>query len=142
MRYYATSENLKYDFIVHPNANPDAIQLELQGALLSLENNEIHIHTSVGTVVEKKPFVYQIINGKLKEIESNYVLNGQTISFELGKYNSDYELIIDPEIAFSTYIGMGYTLDLSVALIALSYFGRLIWSIGYLPDLINDFNEL
>jgi len=47
-----------------------------------------------------------------------------------------------PAVAFSTYIGMGYTLDLSVALIALSYFGRLIWSIGYLPDLINDFNEL
>lgn len=47
-----------------------------------------------------------------------------------------------PAVAFSTYIGLGYTLDLSVALIALSYFGRLIWSIGYLPDLINDLNEL
>ena len=47
-----------------------------------------------------------------------------------------------PAVAFSTYIGMGYTLDLSVALIALSYFGRLIWSISYLPDLINDLNEL
>ena len=47
-----------------------------------------------------------------------------------------------PAVAFSTFIGMGYTLDLSVALIALSYFGRLIWSIGYLPSLINDLNEL
>lgn len=47
-----------------------------------------------------------------------------------------------PAIAFTTYIGMGYTLDLSVALIALSYFGRLIWSIAYLPELINDFNEV
>ena len=47
-----------------------------------------------------------------------------------------------PAVAFSTYIGLGYTLDLSVALIALSYFGRLIWSIGYLPDLMNDLNEL
>lgn len=41
-----------------------------------------------------------------------------------------------PAVAFSTFIGMGYNLDLSVALIALSYFGRLIWSIAYLPDLI------
>ncbi len=105
VRYYATSENLKYDFIVKPNADPEAIQLSVEGADISLQNNEIHIRTSVGTVVEKKPFVYQIINGKLKEIESNYVLNDQTISFELGKYNSDYELIIDPEIAFSTFIG-------------------------------------
>ncbi len=47
-----------------------------------------------------------------------------------------------PAVAFSTYIGMGYTLDLAVALIALSYFSRLIWAIGYLPDLLNDFNEL
>jgi len=47
-----------------------------------------------------------------------------------------------PAVAFSTYIWLGHTLDLSVALIALSYFGRLIWSIGYLPDLINDLSEL
>jgi hypothetical protein len=47
-----------------------------------------------------------------------------------------------PAVAFSTYIGMGYTLDLAVALIALSYFGRLIWSIAYLPDLISQYNEL
>src|SRR5690606_2706553 len=49
---------------------------------------------------------YQIIEGRHIEVKSRYKLIDQILTFEFPEgYNSEYELIIDPELVFATYSG-------------------------------------
>jgi Beta-propeller repeat len=46
------------------------------------------------------------VNGVRRDIEGGYVLNGrQQIGFRLGAYDRSQTLVIDPVIAYSTYLG-------------------------------------
>jgi gliding motility-associated-like protein len=106
---YSGTHSVKYDFIVKPGGRPEDIHLRLEGAQVTLESTkegkQLHIHTSVNDVIEKPPFAYQLINGSMTEVECEFVLQNNEISFRLGRYDNRYDLVIDPEIAFSTYIG-------------------------------------
>jgi gliding motility-associated-like protein len=106
---YSGNSNVKYDFIVRAGADPDKIKIEFEGADVKLdgprESAEIVVTTTVNEIREKAPYAYQLIDGKLVEVFCRYELKHQKLSFVLGNFNSDYDLIIDPEIAFSTYIG-------------------------------------
>lgn len=114
--YSADDNNLKYDFIVAPNADPNQIQLQYNGVnSTSLENGSLVIETSVNKLVEQKPYAYQIINGKQKEVKCNFKLTNHVLSFDFPKgYNKTVPLIIDPALIFASYSGStidnwGYT---------------------------------
>lgn len=47
------------------------------------------------------PKAYQDKNN----IEANYITNGNTYQFQIGNYNQNQELIIDPILKYSTYLG-------------------------------------
>ena len=108
LKVYAAGQNLKYEFIVAPNANPNQITMEYLGALqLKIEDSgDLHVDASVAGITEKKPIVYQNISGKQVFISSRYKLNGKKLSFTLLEgYDPCYELVIDPLLIFSTYSG-------------------------------------
>lgn len=109
VRMYSVSGGLKYDWIVAPGAAASDIRIAIEGAEWELQKSErgvdLCITTSVQRIVEKQPYAYQIIDGKMKEVRCNYRLNNGVVSFELGRYNQQLPLVIDPEVAFSTYIG-------------------------------------
>jgi gliding motility-associated-like protein len=109
MVVYSSGSNLKYDWIVKPGGNPEQIQVVLEGATWSLrkaeEGSEVVIETSVQTIIEKAPYAYQLIDGRLVEVPCEYRMRGQVLSYELGSYDTGKPLVIDPEVAFSTYIG-------------------------------------
>lgn len=99
---------LKYEFRVQPGANPALIKVNYHGAdqLKLTKNGTIEIETSLGKLIEEKPFAYQIKNGKIVEVNCSFVLSDkQTITYELGNYDSELELIIDPVLIFATYSG-------------------------------------
>ena len=106
---YSSNGNVKYDFIVRAGASPNDIVIEMDGANMQLESvdsaNELVIKTSVNEVREKAPYAYQIINGALQEVKCHYKLVHGKLQFSVGKYNHALDLVIDPEIVFSTYIG-------------------------------------
>ena len=106
VHYYQKGNHLKYDFIVHPNGNAASIAMELDGAEnLSLRKGDLVIPTSVGDLIQKAPYSYQIIQGKFKEVRCEYVLHNGVVSLDLGNYDHDYDLIIDPELIFASYSG-------------------------------------
>lgn len=117
LKFYSADNNtLKYDFIVHSNANPSDIQLKYDGVdKIYLEKGSLVIETSVNKLVEQKPYAYQIINGKQKEVKCNFKLSNNVLSFEFPKgYNKYHPLIIDPALIFASYSGStidnwGYT---------------------------------
>jgi RHS repeat-associated protein len=108
LRYHGDQQQLEYDFIVSPNTNTDVIRLQIEGVeKLSLnQHGDLILKTSQGELHHKKPIIYQDINGERINIEGNYLLaDNQTVSFHVGDYDPEYELIIDPVLDYSTYLG-------------------------------------
>lgn len=109
MVVYSSGNHLKYDWIVQPGGNPDDIRLSLEGAEWQLrkspEGVEVVIETSVQTIIEKQPFAYQLVNGQMVEVPCDYRMRNNVLSYEVGAYDTSKPLVIDPEVAFSTFIG-------------------------------------
>ncbi len=113
---YENNYLVKYDFVIHPGAQADAIELEYTGQEeLSLHEDNLIIRTSVNKVFEVKPYAYQIIDGEKVSVECNFKLHGNRLSYKIkGKYRNDLDLVIDPVLIFSSYSGStsdnwGYT---------------------------------
>ncbi len=105
-KIYNHENQLKYDFIVSANANPDVIQLQYEGANVFLEHGNLHVRTTLGEMIEQRPYAYQVINGKKKEVPCEYILENNILGFSFPEgYDSGKELIIDPLLIFSTYSG-------------------------------------
>ena len=100
---YTTPKGLKYDFIVHPHADPNQIQLRFthQEAITLQEDGSLDLTTSMGTFTEQAPISYQ---GK-KAIKTAFHLDGQVVQFELEAYDKAQTLIIDPYLIWGTYYG-------------------------------------
>ncbi len=108
LRYHGDQRQLEYDFIVAPGVNTDDIQLQFSGVdLLRIgEEGQLVIETAQGTLQHKKPIVYQDISGERITVEGNYLLSeNKIVSFKLGQYDPNHELIIDPILDYSTYLG-------------------------------------
>ncbi len=99
--------NLKYDFRVAPGAPTSVIGIRYQGASkVELRQGNLYIATSVGELIEKRPYAYQYINGTKTEVPCRYAMMQDRITFEFPRgYDSCYELIIDPLLIFSTFSG-------------------------------------
>lgn len=105
---YSTGPSMKYDFILQPGANADAIKLFYEGTDgISLDNTgNLLVKTSLGTITEQKPYAWQEIDGERIPVPCNYKVKGKYLTFQFPKgYNKKYSLIIDPVLIFSSYSG-------------------------------------
>ncbi len=100
-------EQLKYEFHVSPEANPNDILLQYVGQdkIYVNRKGDLVVKTKLGEIIEQKPYAYQIINGKIKEVTCSFVVEENKVHFKLGKYSSFADLIIDPVLIFATYSG-------------------------------------
>lgn len=100
-------EQLKYEFHLDKGVDPSVISLEYVGqkTIRIDENGDLVVTTELGDVIEKKPYAYQILNGKIVNVDCRFVLNNSRIEFELGAYSEFAPLIIDPILVFATYSG-------------------------------------
>lgn len=107
LKVYASGQNVKYDFAVAPGGDPTVIRMVYQGAdSIRLDDGDLHISTSLASVVEKKPVTWQWIEGKKVYVPSSFRLDGNVVSFDFPDgFDACYELIIDPLLIFSTFSG-------------------------------------
>jgi len=108
LRFDIKSDRLKYEYHVLPEGDPEQILIEISHAeSIKLKDGSLVFTTSIGEVYDAAPFVYQISDlGSIQRVVSQYQLDGNIISFSFPEgYDTSRELIIDPEISFSTYIG-------------------------------------
>jgi PKD repeat protein len=106
-RVSSLGNNLKYDFIVKPGANPAQIRIEYDGVEgIEKLDDELEIKTIVGSLTEQKPYSYQAIDNKRQTVPSEYQLKDNIVSFSFpGNYDQAREMVIDPLLIFSTYSG-------------------------------------
>jgi hypothetical protein len=124
--YYGNQRQLEYDFVVQPGADPRRIRLALPSAanlrdkpaVRSDRNGDLVVSTSGGEVRFHKPVVYQpgtgdgalsrvarVWTADSRFVDGRYLLSGNRISFEVANYDKTRPLVIDPTLAYSTYLG-------------------------------------
>jgi beta-propeller repeat-containing protein len=99
---------LKYEFRLAPGADPSKIKLAYAGATgLSLaEGGALLVKTPTGSIRDAAPRSYQRIGGHGAAVDSRYVLSGSNrYGFALGSYDTTRPLVIDPGLAYSTFLG-------------------------------------
>src|SRR5438552_455501 len=106
--YYGNQRQLEHDFVVSPGADPKAITLAFEGmdgvAIDGL--GDLVLRADGGEVRLRKPVVYQEQNGQRAVIPTRYVLKAERqVAFEVAAYDATKPLIIDPVLAYSTYLG-------------------------------------
>jgi hypothetical protein len=131
IRYYFDKGSLRYDFIVHPNADPNQIKFTLRGQdnVYTKGESKLCFTTRFGEVQMTDLHTYQ----ENKTITSQFVKNGDTWQFDIGTYDKSRTLIIDPLI-FSTYIGGSnddYGFDIAIDAVGNSYITGTTLSTNY-----------
>jgi RHS repeat-associated protein len=109
MRYYGNDQHqVEYDFVVSPGVNSRTIQLAFTGpqsVTLDRQGNLV-LTTSFGNVVEHAPIMYQTVNGVRKPVTGGYVVpDAAHVAFQVGSYNPNLPLVIDPFLSYATYLG-------------------------------------
>ena len=114
--YYGNQGQLEYDFRVAPGAEPGQIALSFNGASAHIDagnSGDLVLSTANGDVHFHAPHIYQLapesgntpgnkgtsIAGSFRQLADN------KIGFTIGNYDHNRELVIDPTLSYSTYLG-------------------------------------
>ncbi|OGD22760.1 MAG: hypothetical protein A2W03_03275 [Candidatus Aminicenantes bacterium RBG_16_63_16] len=126
LAYSGTANRLKYEFIVHPGADPSRVRLAYRGVegISVDQEGRLEVRTPAGGFKDDVPVAYQDIGGARKSVSLGYKqatrnrVDGEAFSeegtlggahvygFEVGDYDSTQPLVLDPALfIFSGYIG-------------------------------------
>jgi len=106
--YYGNGRQLEHDFVVAPGADPSLIRLAVEGAgKMELDaRGDLVLRDGTGDVHLRKPVAYQEVDGVRRSVAGGFALTDkQQVGFELGDYDRDEPLVIDPVLVYSTYLG-------------------------------------
>ncbi|MEO6302557.1 MAG: T9SS type A sorting domain-containing protein [Bacteroidia bacterium] len=104
--YTINESGLKYDFVVRPGGDPKQIQLRYIAAdSLNLnEENGLTITNPLGKITDANPVSF--IKETKQNIKTNFVMEKNTVSFNVENYDPTKTLIIDPFVRmWGTYFG-------------------------------------
>jgi PKD repeat protein len=107
LKLYTSGSSVKYDLLVKPGGHLNKIELAYSGLdSLQLKEKNLHMKTSLGEIIEMKPYVYQEHNGKRTDIPCKFNLKSNRVTFDLEhRHDPSATLVIDPLIIFSAYSG-------------------------------------
>jgi len=112
IKFYGNNKNIEHDIIVSPGGNLKDVRFAYKGikGLEITKKGDLRARLADGEIRIKKPIVYQVIKGKRKTIEGNYrILKGEdgsfTYGYDVASYDHTKELVIDPVLTYSTYLG-------------------------------------
>ncbi|MGB9493087.1 MAG: SBBP repeat-containing protein [Terriglobales bacterium] len=120
--YYGNDRDLEYDFRVAPGADASQIALSFQGASARLDNGDLVLSTNGGDIRFHAPHIYQQpsqqqaangqqanqpsgTNQQIDVAGSFHLLAANKVGFTVGPYDHSRELVIDPTLSYSTYLG-------------------------------------
>jgi hypothetical protein len=116
LSYSGTVDRLKYEFLVHPGADPGRIRLACRGATEVTVNpaGELEISTPARGILDERPYAYQDTGGRREEVVASYLLTTRTpeqpdthgYGFRVGEYDRSKPLVLDPAVlVYAGFIG-------------------------------------
>ncbi len=106
--YYGNQQQMEYDFVVAPGADPGAIAFRVVGAdqLQIDQQGDLVLRLGATQVRQRLPVIYQVIAAERKPVPGGYRLKDpQTVAFEFGCYDPNWPLVIDPVLSYSSFLG-------------------------------------
>jgi len=107
--YYGNQQQLEFDLLVRPGADPEAIRLKIAGAgRLSIDGTGA---LDLGVVRVALPRIYQEINGTQERVPGRFIVVApDVVAFRIEVWDHTRPLVIDPVIAlpaftYSTLLG-------------------------------------
>ncbi|MES2619834.1 MAG: hypothetical protein V4615_03205, partial [Bacteroidota bacterium] len=108
LKISSKESSLKYVYELEKGVDVSQLRINFEGTdgLTLDEKGNLKIATSVGDVLDLKPYAYQIVNGKEVGVACEFLLNENTLSYIFPEgYSKAQKLFIDPTLVFSTYSG-------------------------------------
>jgi hypothetical protein len=116
--YYGNGEQLEHDFVVAPGADSARIRIAFEGQSGRLridERGDLVVPMPGGEVIQRVPVTYQERAGEREPVIARYALSDvtdesgkrQEVGFAVDAYDATRPLVIDPILAYSTYLGGG-----------------------------------
>lgn len=106
--YYGNPQQLEYDYVVAPGADPSAIRVQFTGAerMAIVDQGDLLLRVAQRDVRQLRPVAYQRIGNVRREIPVRYELTADgAVGFELGDYDPTVSVVIDPVLVYHTYLG-------------------------------------
>ncbi|OGD20238.1 MAG: hypothetical protein A2W03_08005 [Candidatus Aminicenantes bacterium RBG_16_63_16] len=112
--YSGTVDRLKYEFIVHPGADPSQIRLAYRGIEgMDLERNgRLRVATPLSDFYDDAPVAWQQKDGERKnipiayEVDHSEAAESHSYGFSIGEYDHAQTLVLDPAVfVFCGFIG-------------------------------------
>jgi len=108
--YYGNCDQLEYDFVLQPHADPRLIRLQFRGAdRVSLTGEgDLAVESAGARFVQKRPVIYQQSPGAAPHrlVEGRYeLLTGGVVGVRLGSYDRSQALVVDPVVSFAEFVG-------------------------------------
>ncbi|MEI9811600.1 MAG: hypothetical protein WDO18_02510 [Acidobacteriota bacterium] len=103
--YYGQERQLEFDFRVHPGGDPSRIRMTVdRPAKVRLDRASGDL--LIGEMRQHKPVAYQLnASNQRSEVDCNYVVRGNTVTLQIGGFDRQRELVIDPVLTYATYLG-------------------------------------
>ncbi|OGR46827.1 MAG: hypothetical protein A2X34_05430 [Elusimicrobia bacterium GWC2_51_8] len=108
MVYRFNKGQVEYDFIVAPGANPGRILIGFEGnkGLRLDPQGNLVLSVEGGEMTYKAPELYQTLGAKRVSVKGRFVLaSNKNVRFEVENYVKSRELVIDPTLAYSSFLG-------------------------------------
>jgi len=97
------ASGMEYSFLVHAGGKASDIKLQWNGRYKAenLEDGGIQFSNTLGRMEEDAPKSFV----ERKVISSSFIRKGNIYGFKVGTYNKSKDLLIDPSLAWGTYLG-------------------------------------
>ncbi len=108
--YYGNRDQLEYDFVLQPGADPNSIRMRFQGAgrLNITADGDLVVEAAGSQFIEKRPVVYQQDSktAARRPVEGRYeLLAGDVVGVRVSSYDRSRQLVIDPVVTYSLFLG-------------------------------------
>lgn len=95
------TDGLKYVIYVHPGADVTQIRMKYNKKPTLDNNGNLHISTIFGDIIDHAPVTYYE-GSPLKQVASRFVITENMVTFDLGSYDHNQTIVIDPWVQTPT----------------------------------------
>ncbi|PYX92774.1 MAG: hypothetical protein DMG71_17145 [Acidobacteria bacterium] len=106
--YYGRQGHLEYDFEVAPGADPRQVALSFEGAesVHLTSEGDLVLEIAGGSIRLQAPRTYQRAGTQEQQVPGQFVMLAHgRVGFKIGAYDRSRELIIDPVLTYSSFLG-------------------------------------